>query len=76
MQTQSPVEALNNFFAFLDVSPKTADKYRKALKQFMNYLNEHEIMHPQREDIIAFRKNLDCKRRKPATIVDAKGGNT
>jgi integrase/recombinase XerC len=65
---QSPVEALNNFFAFLDVSPKTADTYRKALKQFMNYLNEHEIMHPQREDIIAFRKNLDCKGRKPATI--------
>ena len=65
---QSPVEAFNNFFAFLDVSPKTVDTYRKALKQFIGYLNEHGIMHPQREDIIAFRNALDRKGRKPATI--------
>lgn len=68
VRIQFPVDAFNNFFAFLDVSPKTAETYRKALKQFIGYLNEHGIKHPQREDIIAFRKALDCKGRKPATI--------
>ena len=38
-QISSPVDAINRFFSFLDVSPKTADTYRKALKQFISFLN-------------------------------------
>ena len=64
----SPVNALNRFFGFLDVAPKTADTYRKALKQFISFLNERGIKTPSREDIIAFKKYLDAEGKKPATI--------
>ena len=67
-QISSPVDAINRFFSFLDVSPKTADTYRKALKQFISFLNGRGTMHPQREDIIAFKKYLLSCGRKPATI--------
>ena len=64
----SPVDALNRFFCFLDVAPKTADTYRKALKQFFSFLNSRGINHPKREDIISFKKDLDANGKKPATI--------
>ena len=64
----SPVDALNRFFGFLDVAPKTADTYRKALKQFFSFLNSRGINHPKREDIITFKKDLDANGKKPATI--------
>ena len=64
----SPVDALNRFFGFLDTAPKTADTYRKALKQFISFLNSRGIKNPKREDIIAFKKDLDSNGKKPATI--------
>ena len=64
----SPVDALNRFFDFLDVAPKTADTYRKALKQFISFLNERGIKTPHREDIISFKKDLDANGKKTATI--------
>lgn len=67
-QTTSPVDALQHFFKFLDVSPRTADTYRKALKQFFSYLNEQGITHPQREDIISFKKSLSDNGKKSTTI--------
>lgn len=67
-QINSPVDALNRFFSFLDVSPKTADTYRKALKQFLSFLNSRGIKKPHKEDITAFKKELDANGKKPATI--------
>lgn len=64
----SPVDALQHFFTFLDVAPRTVDTYRKALKQFFTYLNEQGIKHPQREDILVFKKSLADKGRKSTTI--------
>ena len=63
-----PVDALQHFFKFLDVSTKTADTYRKALKQFFSYLNEQGITHPQRDDIISFKKSLSDNGKKSTTI--------
>ncbi len=67
-QNTSPVDALQHFFTFLDVTPKTADTYRKALKQFISFLNERGIKNPHREDIITFKKSLADNGKKPATI--------
>ena len=65
---KSPVDAMQNFFSFLDVSPKTADTYRKALKQFISFLNEQGIKTPRREDVITFKKSLADNGKKNATI--------
>ncbi len=67
-QIISPVNALQHFFSFLDVAPKTADTYRKALKQFISFLNERGIKNPHREDIITFKKSLADNGKKNATI--------
>ena len=59
---------INNFINFLDVSANTANVYRKALKQLFNYFSEQGINNPNRENILAFKKELESKGRKPATI--------
>lgn len=61
-------ELINNFFNFLDVSVNTANAYRKALKQLFNYFSEKETHNPTRENILAFKKELEAKGRKPSTI--------
>ena len=52
---------------FIDASPKTIDTYRKAIKQFITYLQERSIRQPQREDIVAYREHLK-KDHKPTTV--------
>ena len=65
----SSIEYLfDNFIAFLDVTNKTALTYKKALKQVFNYFGERNIKQPTRDNIIAFKKELELKGRKPSTI--------
>ena len=61
-------ELINNFVNFLDVAPKTAQTYCKAMKQIFNFLRGHGIKTPTRESIIAFKKELQGKGRKASTI--------
>lgn len=61
-------DLLNDFFAFLDVSPKTLSTYQRALRQVFNYFKEHGISQPTHQDISNFKKALEAKGRKPATI--------
>ena len=61
-------ELLNNFINFLDVREKTAITYSKALKQVFSYLSQNGIKQPTRDNILAFKKELEAKGRKPATI--------
>ena len=42
--------------------------YKKALKQIFNYFGEHNIKQPTRDNILAFKKELESKECKPATI--------
>ena len=56
-------ELFDRFIAYLDTTPKTIETYTKALRQLFNYFSLNGIRQPQREDIIAFRKNS-----KPAGI--------
>lgn len=67
-QNFSYVDTVNNFFEFLDVTPKTANTYRKALKQLILFLNEKGINNPNRENIITFKKELEIRGLKASTI--------
>lgn len=55
------------FILFLDVKPKTADTYKKALRQLFQYFNEHHITNPVRADIVAFRDELRAT-KKASTV--------
>ena len=59
---------INNFLNFLDVSINTANAYRKALKQLFNYFYNYGVVKPNRDNILAFKKEMESKGRKPATI--------
>lgn len=61
-------DLLNDFFAFLDVSDKTLSTYQRALRQVFNYFKERGISQPTHQDISNFKKALEAKGRKPATI--------
>lgn len=58
----------DRFINYLDASPKTVETYKKALRQFFNYLGLHGIRQPQREDVIAFRDDLKASGLKPTTV--------
>ena len=60
-------DLLIRFISFLDVKPTTIESYRKAIRQFLKFLNDNQISQPQREDILKFRDYLKtyCK---PATV--------
>ena len=59
---------INDFFAFLDVSEKTIDTYRRALKQFFRFLSKNNISSPKYDDILLFKKELESKNCKSTTI--------
>lgn len=56
------------FVSYIDAAPATVTTYTKAVRQFMEYLAENGITHPQREDVIAFRDGLKASGRKATTI--------
>ena len=55
------------FINYLDASEKTVQTYSRAIKQFLKYLAELGITHPQREDILAYREALK-EGHKPTTV--------
>ena len=59
---------INDFFSFLDVSEKTIATYRRALKQFFRFLSKNNISSPTYDDILLFKKELESKNCKSATI--------
>jgi len=60
-------ELLNRWIAYLDTTPKTVDTYKKAMKQFVLWLESKGINEPIRADIIAYRDELKAK-HKPSTV--------
>ena len=56
------------FINYLEASPKTVETYKKALRQFFNYIGVHGIRQPQREDVLAFRDDLKASGLKPTTV--------
>lgn len=61
-------ETFQRFIDFLDVKPKTAQTYTRALRQFWNFLSERSNTTPNRDDVIAYREMLKENDYKPSTI--------
>ena len=59
---------IERFLDFIDVSDNTIKTYNVGLLQFIQYLKDHNIQEPTREDIIAFREYLKEEQLKPNTI--------
>ena len=60
-------DMFSRWTSYVDASPKTIYTYSKAIKQFMLYLRDKGISHPQREDIVAYRDYLK-EDHKPTTV--------
>ena len=60
-------ELLRSFFSFLDVKPRSADTYTKALKQFFLWLHDREIDRPSRDDVVQWRDAMEHEGKKAAT---------
>ena len=58
---------IERFLDFIDVSDNTIKTYNVGLLQFIQYLKDHNIQEPTREDIIAFREYLK-EEHQPNTI--------
>lgn len=61
-------DLFSRFINYLDAKPKTIETYTRALRQLFNYFSFNGIRQPQREDIIAFREELQASGHKPTTI--------
>ena len=61
-------ELLRDFYAFLDVSPKTLSTYQRAMRQVFRYFTENGITQPAHQDIVDFKKTLEGRNLKAATI--------
>ena len=59
---------VHSFFEFLDVSAITIRSYTSGIRQFVSFLSEQGIKNPEREHVLAFKKDLIAKGRKPATV--------
>lgn len=60
-------EYVTRFLDFIDVSPKTTETYKIALRQFISYLDTNDISNPTREQIIEYREQLK-EYLKPNTV--------
>ena len=65
---QIDTSLVNQFFQFLDVSPKTAATYERALRQMFAYFKAQEIRTPTYADIVSYKKALQAKGLKQASI--------
>jgi len=60
-------EYVKKFLDYIDVSPKTTETYKIALRQFVSYLDKNNISNPTREQIIEYREQLK-EYLKPNTV--------
>lgn len=58
----------DRFIAYLDASPKTVETYRKTLKQMFVYFHLNGITHPTRDDLLAYKHDLQATGHRPATV--------
>lgn len=57
------------FIKYIDAgSPKTVQTYSRAIRQFIKFLAERGIDAPTREDVLAFKADLQETGHKPTTI--------
>lgn len=54
-------DLVKEFIEFIDVKPASAKTYKKAVVQFLRYLDAQNIRQPKRNDVIAWRESLKEK---------------
>jgi integrase/recombinase XerC len=57
----------NRFISFAQVRARSLETYRKAIKQFFNFLGARGIKEPTRLDIIAYKEALEAEGKKATT---------
>lgn len=57
----------DDFLSFIDATAKSIETYKRALRQFIKYLQLRGITAPTREDVLAFREDLK-QNHKPTTV--------
>lgn len=57
----------DRWICYADVSKKSQETYRRAIRQFLYYLQDNAIAEPKRENVIAWREDLKAE-KKPATV--------
>lgn len=59
---------LKAFGTFVDArSPATLNTYKRAIKQFVKWLNHNGITNPGKQDIMKYREELEIRGLKPTT---------
>jgi integrase/recombinase XerD len=66
----APCAVQKEFLEQLDVSEKTRSTYRRALRRWEAYLEEHQltIATANRDTVLAYKKRLQAEGKKPATV--------
>lgn len=59
-------ELFTRWTNYIDAKPKTVETYTRSIRQFFNYMQEHSITRPSREDVVAYRDHLK-ETHKPTT---------
>ena len=59
---------LKRFMAFLDIAPNSVGTYQRSLRQLFSYMAGRGINSPQREDILAFRREIEARGLRASTI--------
>ena len=59
-------DMLDRFLGYCDVAAKSAQTYKKSLRPFFRWIAEHNITHPARADVMAYREELRAT-KKPTT---------
>lgn len=60
-------EMADKWICYADVSKKSQETYKRAIRQFMYHLQDNGITQPKREDVIIWREGLKAE-KKPATV--------
>ena len=60
-------EMADKWICYSDVSKKSQETYKRAIRQFMYHLQDNGITQPKREDVIIWREGLKTE-KKPATV--------
>lgn len=58
LQDTSIRNLYERFINYLDCSPKTVQTYQRAIRQFVNWVDDNGISRPQRQDVINWRDGL------------------
>lgn len=62
-------DVFSRWINYLDATTKTIETYTRAIRQFLQFLQDHNISQPKREDILFYKEELS--RNKKASTVNA-----